>query len=424
MSSQLRALEALGARVAETEARVGANFEFRPRVRAQILRARAARPRSGELGRLLAFAAAGALLATVSIGAILRSQAALSFTFAQGSAPALGAPLRQGSGDAVLKFSDGTKFTLGDDAQLRVVAVDHDGARVVVDHGRARAEIVHRDAARWIVDAGPFEVRVTGTSFDVAWSPESSTFDLKVQSGSVVVTGCSMSAVAVAAGQALQTTCQRVNQPDAAPSPVAELERDAAPVSSFAGSQNAAAPLIRAAAGADAAVEAAPSEPNTAAADAGPSPWVALAAAGRYRDAYAAADMAGFEAVCDRAGADELLTLADAALYAGRGARSRATLLKLREKYPGTTAAGVAAFRLGRAAFDSKGAYAEASQWFRTYLREQPGGGFAREATGRLLELDQLQGNTQGARVLARQYLQVWPSGPHAPLARAILGED
>jgi transmembrane sensor len=424
MSRQHQALEALGARVSETEARVGARSDFKPRVRARLLQSRGARTHSGELWRLAAFTAVGALLATALIVVIQRSQAALSFIFDQGAAPGLGAPLRSSSIDAVLKFSDGTKFTLGADAQLRVVAVDHDGARVVVDHGRARAEVVHRDAARWIVDAGPFEVRVTGTSFDVAWSPESSTFDLRVQNGSVVVSGCSMAAVAVTAGQELKTTCQWANQPDGAPSPVAEIELDAMPVSSGSGSQNAAAPRMRAAAGADAAADAEPSAPIAAAVDAGPGPWVALAAVGRYRDAYAAADAAGFEAVCDRAGADELLTLADAALYAGRGDRSRATLLKLREKYPGTSAAAVAAFRLGRAAFDGKGAYAEASQWFRTYLREQPGGGFSREATGRLLEIDHLQGNAQGARTLARQYLQVWPSGPHAPLARAILGED
>ena len=73
---------------------------------------------------------------------------------------------------ATVRFSDGSAVTLAGASSGRVVALTADGARFAVERGRARFEVVHRARTRWSVAAGPFEVLVTGTAFDVDWTGE------------------------------------------------------------------------------------------------------------------------------------------------------------------------------------------------------------------------------------------------------------
>ena len=75
-------------------------------------------------------------------------------------------------------------------SSARVAARDARGAQVVVERGHARFDVVHRARTRWRVAAGPFEIAVTGTSFDVDW-PASSRHTLVVDlhAGSVIVRG-------------------------------------------------------------------------------------------------------------------------------------------------------------------------------------------------------------------------------------------
>ena len=89
----------------------------------------------------------------------------------------------------------------------------------------------------------------------------------------------------------------------------------------------------------------------------------------------------------------------------------------------GSAAAARAAFQLGRLAFDGSGDYAAARRWFGAYLAEQPGGGFAQEALGRLMEAEQRQGDGEAARRSATRYLAQFPSGAHAALARTLVAE-
>lgn len=150
-------------------------------------------------------------------------------------------------------------------------------------------------------------------------------------------------------------------------------------------------------------------------------PWRELAATGRYREAFAASITAGFDEECERASSADLLVLADAALFSHRSDRALQALMSVRKRFPGSSAAAVAAFKLGVIAFDHHGSYAEAQRWFETYLQERPGGSFAREARGRLMEVDVRSGHVEAARVRAREYLARYPSGPHARVARELL---
>jgi hypothetical protein len=142
--------------------------------------------------------------------------------------------------------------------------------------------------------------------------------------------------------------------------------------------------------------------------------WRDLAARGKYNDALAAAERAGFAQELDRASSPDLAALADAARYAARPALARQALLAQRRRFG---ARGSSAFLLGKIAADQQGG-ADAVRWFETYLREEPGGALAEQALGRILELQ--KGNPATARAAAERYLARYPNGVHAALARSL----
>ncbi len=358
----------------------------------------------------IALAAAIAITAAIVIG--LGRRPPLSF-HAGSDAGREGAWIAAPSDHALpLRFSDGTLVSLGQSARVRVADLDRRGARVILERGQLSASVVHRSETRWRVDVGPFEVRVTGTRFDVAWSPEDETFKLALHEGSVEVTGPVLGERrTVRAGETVVVSCleQKLtiragDEPKGAPS--------------------AAAPPASAVSIAPAREAPAPPLPPQASASASSPPRASyrdLAKSGRYADAVRAAEEEGFGSVCDRAGADDLMALADAARLAGNGARAIEALAAIRRRFPGHPHAATAAFVLGRAAFDQRGAYGEAARWFSLYLQEQPGGSLAREALGRLMECRERSGDRAGAREAAERYLAAYPSGAHADKAKRLL---
>ncbi|HTJ80753.1 MAG TPA: hypothetical protein VL400_03490, partial [Polyangiaceae bacterium] len=95
-----------------------------------------------------------------------------------------------------------------------------------------------------------------------------------------------------------------------------------------------------------------------------------------------------------------------------------------RRRFPGTDAAAVAAYHLGRMAFDGAHAWAEAERWFGVYLAESPGGALAPEALGRSMECADNRGDHARARDLAKRYLAAYPSGAQASLAERLSADE
>ncbi len=145
---------------------------------------------------------------------------------------------------------------------------------------------------------------------------------------------------------------------------------------------------------------------------------------GRYGEAVDAADEEGLASISTNAAVQDLVSLGDAARFAGRPDDADYVLLRLRERFPRDERASLAAFNLGRIAFDIRHSYADAARWFETYLNEQPSGPLAREAAGRLFEALERSGAHTRARAAASRYLQQFPSGPHADLARSITASE
>jgi transmembrane sensor len=416
MGTPLTPLQRLGQRAARTQDRALAAARVTEATKARLLAAPP--PRSKTRSIALASALAAALLAALVL--VLRPSP-LAFDLGPAGAGHVGewiaAPVETA---LLLRFSDGSRVVLDPRSRARVTASFAAGAQLTIERGSLDAAVVHRQDTRWRVDAGPFSVHVTGTHFTVRWDPETEAFAVHLLDGSVLVTGPLLGeGRAVSTGETLDVsvkdarmhlaTSETLTASPPAPSPPAPASSPGAAlaVAEAPSARASASPLV------------APSPPPPSASP----PWRKLASAGRYADAWRGAESEGFDDLCRRASAADLLALADAARFGGGASRAREPLTALRARFPGTREAGLAAFLLGRIAFDQAHAPADAARWFTTYLAEQPGGSFAREAAGRLIEARERTGDSAGAREAARRYLAAYPDGAHAERARSLLDE-
>jgi hypothetical protein len=361
---------------------------------------------------LLMVAAALMICGVVALGG-WRTLRTVSFSTAMGEGQA-GAWLATGSASALpLTFSEGTQLVMAPGSRGRVEGLERTGASFLLERGAVRAHVVHRAGNSWRFLAGPFEVRVTGTALGVDWDPARERFAVRVDEGSVVVSGPNVgeprssampsASTVVRAGQQcvvdLPTRTMRI-------SPIGQDLPIEAEAPADAGVDGLAAPAVPAV-----APPSAPRLPATAAVS-----WIKLDEKGDYDGAYAAALGAGLGSVLRASSSDELLRLAQVARLSGHRDTERQALVTCRRRFPGTERAAVAAYELGRSSSPS-----EASSWFDTYLGEQPSGPLAREASGRLVEARASAGDDRGARDAAARYLARYPDGPHAPLARRVL---
>jgi TolA-binding protein len=306
-----------------------------------------------------------------------------------------------------LHFADGTRFALAPATSARVVSLDDRGAHLVLEKGRALATVVHRRDSQWRVDAGPFQVAVVGTRFDVSWDAATRILELKLEQGAVLVSGGLLGeALEVRAGQRLRAFADdaRVELSGAV-----EAQQEPQPNDDASPPQAPSAEPAR-------AVPAAATPP--ASSSVAPPTWRTLAASGKFRDALAAAEQAGFEAECRRSSGRDLLILGDAARLSGAAARAEQAYEAARKKLPG---GGRASYGLGLVAFDHRGDFLRAARYFEAYLQEQPGGPLRGEATGRLMEAWQRAGRVSNARRVAEQYLSRYPRGPQAARAKQLL---
>jgi transmembrane sensor len=364
-------------------------------------------PRRRTVKRLPAIWTAVALAASVAlaIGGWLhyRHEAPISFdTGTEHASGQVGALLSGlGSEPLPVHFSDGTFVSVSSAALARVTETSSRGASIVLEEGSLSFAVVHRDATLWHVTAGPFTVVVTGTKFDVRWSAGEQTFALDLHEGSVTVLGPS-----------LGPTGRRILSSESLRVSVATKRTDASLPVPSATAETAGAPAAR-----DDGAKTLPGDST----DPGRGSWKQLAVDGRFADALTAAEGEGFDAVSRRASAADLLLLGDTARFAGAPKRAEQAFQLVRARVGGTQEAAMAAFGLGRIAYDERRNYREAARWFQTYLREEPSGRLAREAAGRLIEAQRAAGDLAGARESANAYLAKYPSGPHAGLARTVL---
>jgi transmembrane sensor len=414
MGHEERPLTALGESLVKAQDEQLRRVDLDPG-RARLLDAVARRRERAPARARIAVAMAFAAVATLLCVFIVLPRRPLHFQIAGGAEGRLGDWIAAPAGEALpLRFSDGTVLGLDREARARVVTVGDRGAHVVLERGGIEASVVHREGTRWTLGVGPFEVLVTGTRFHVAWTPETESFRLDLEEGSVRVTGPLVGEQrAISAGQTLTISCKERKLELSSATP-------AAPETAVVAA--ATPPELPAPEPATGAIPSAGAPPAPRSAEAIQRPSLRdLNAQGKYEEALRAAESDGFATTCNRLGSSELMALADAARFAGKPARATDALRALRRRFPGDPRSATAAFLLGRAAFDQRGAYAEAAQLFSLYLAEQPGGSLAREALGRLFECQQRTGDVTSARATAQRYLDTYPTGPHAEQAKSLL---
>jgi hypothetical protein len=349
-----------------------------------------------------------------------------------------------------IRFSDGSEVDMSEGARVHVRAVDEHGARLTLDEGFAHAYVVHAPGARWIFDAGPFLIAVKGTAFGLSWDVSRSRLDVRLENGSVTVSGPVFDTpLALQAGQWLTVRARNVLIRDLSASE-GELEggRGASGSRDDALWSSSGAPLA-AGAGDASTMESVPgaleggrgaspssiarSEPlpgldfgsashsgGGARTGGGSSRhWSAALADGKFGEIFDQAQDLGLDRAFATSAPDDLAALADAARYLRHYDAARGALLAERHRFPNSDQAHAAAFSLGRLA-EAQREPRSALSWFETYLSEVSDGIYASEALGRkMLLVEQLEGR-EAARPLAEMYLRRYPIGTYADPARAL----
>jgi hypothetical protein len=305
-------------------------------------------------------------------------------------------------------FDDGSDVSLAPGSRGRVASTTPAGAEVVLEQGSARVHVQHREGARWIVDAGPFAVKVTGTEFLVAWAADAETLDVWMKTGHVEIDGPVLgSTMGLGAGQHLRARLRdKTVTIDGEPEP-----------EETAHASNAVNPLpgdsTLVVQGGDVTAPAPPATP------AGPT-WSKLVASGDFARVVRDAEGEGVgHAVAARPLAD-LRALGDAGRYAGNPALAKRAYAAIRARFASSGDARTAAFLLGRIAEEQEHASTDALRWYDTYLAEAPGGAFAGDALGRKMVLVSKSQGRDAAKPLAARYLQRFPAGPYAAAARDL----
>jgi len=359
---------------------------------------------------------------------------------------------------ANLRFSDGSDVAASPSARLRVDSVQARGARVLLEDGVARANITHRENTNWMFVAGPFDVRITGTTFTLAWDAADQVLDLTLHEGSVeVASPLGASHIKVKTGQhfhasvtegtmqLLAADAEHVAPEVEAGQQLAAADQAQEAEHSKAGNRTQRAQRGRAArlahrraksaerraarsAGRDDSARTerdhdqddAEEDRGAAGLQLAAASYADLVRAGAFEQVVTAATQAGLARTLAHNSAEDVRALADAARYLHRTELAVRSLTVLRARFPGSHHSAAAAFLLGRTYENAEQAQAS-RRFYELYERESPSGEFAAEAlAGRMRTVASLEGESAG-RAIAQQYLQRYPRGVHAKTARQLL---
>jgi transmembrane sensor len=321
-----------------------------------------------------------------------------------------------------VRVSNGTVIDMAPRSRARLLEFDSKGTHVLLEYGRANVRVARRPGAGFKLSVGPFLIRVTGTRFDVRWNPDQDEFKLYLTEGHLEVSGCVFGqGYRMKAGQRVYASCKsgRFELTEGSPQEAEELAMRETVNSNSVSKPRASLPETARPAAKRGVIG--PTRQVSTSAPGRALTWRTLAKQGKYVQAFALAEAAGFESQCALANATDLWMLADAAHFAGAVKNEAYALKLLRNRFPETSLAALAAYSLGRLEFDTRGSYRKSAQWFEVYLQEEPSGPLTREAKGRLIEASFRAGDVARARQLAVAYLRDYPSGPHVGLAKNLL---
>jgi len=318
-------------------------------------------------------------------------------------------------------FSDESSLGIEASAKIKVLGTDAHGAQVAVSDGSIDVMVKPRRNSSWRFEAGPFSILVKGTSFRLGFDAAKGRMDLNMKTGVVEVLGPREDrALTLRAGESLQLFA---NPPREAPvaTPVRVTQETLRPEAQT--TLPLATPVEAAQASRVVAKHAIPGSRlamHDGALASHSLSWSDLIAKGDFSAVVQDAERRGLDVTLARGSAQDLITLADAARYTKKYETARQALLALRARFAGSNRAKDAAFFLGRLSEVGPAPSGAALTWYDTYLAEADRGPYASEALGRKLTL--LVGKDPArAHKVARSYLQRFPQGNQAELARSVV---
>ncbi len=331
-------------------------------------------------------------------------------------------------------FADGSQITLNANTAMRVVRADVDEVYIDLSQGEIDAMINSGGETRWTMHAGPYRMTVLGTSFTANWTSSEMVLDVTVHKGVVLVQGAGLNdhGIKLAAGDVLHANGKR--RLVSLNTITRQHDTDA---------QSWSSSIDRSAVGTpDQDRQADPKSELTIRPDsrsrgklpshhgrslrrspAGQPTWIELYQQDRYGEAIDRAKAQGLDQLMRTSSKRDLWYLADAARNAGQLATATNILTTYRRRFSRSPKAHLAAFLLGRIAFEHRRNPARAARWFKTYLNEAKNGPLAEEALGRLMVAYDEGGAATQAQKTARQYLSRHPKGSYAKLAKYIAGD-
>lgn len=385
--------------------------------RALVVRARLSRRTRWFPVRSAALAAALCVVVFGAARILERRSSALSYAVEDGRVERGGAIEAAPARQARLKFSDGTEVRFGAGSKASLRSVDDHGALVSFADGEAHVDVVHRPGARWLFEAGPFAINVTGTAFTVAWRAGEEQLDVHMERGSVAVSGpLSDGPIVLRSGQHLivrvhqrETVIRDSDEPVTSPAFAATAELGTGEVPTAAA--RALVPRVRSTALSSRSVATIPARDQD---------WATELANGDFEAIVRQAENGGLEACLAEVSSRDLSSLGDAARYARHNDVARRALVAQRRRFPQSDAAHDGAFLLGRID-EAEQSRSHALEWYERYLREMPNGTYASEALGRRMNLTQQLFGEDRARDVAEEYLLRFPQGAYAERARALV---
>lgn len=334
---------------------------------------------------------------------------ALTYQLNGGSVVEGGYLREAGSTGMKVQFNEGSECALSPGTRGQIRSVDKTGARLGIERGTASFKITKSPGRRWLVDAGPFEVTVTGTVFTVSWDPMGEEFDLNLRHGSVLIRG------PVSAGEIALRSGQRL---------VVNLARGESVISEIPSETAASEPVAPVAPSSEpqpTAEKPAMPSPTSLSKTGGERRWSEQLARGHWDRILAEANRMGIDNALAKASSEDLFALADAARYRRNPELARSALLAEQRRFPNSGRALDAIFLLGRVEELREQGDAQAVARYNEYLTRAPAGPFVGEALGRKMTLtDRLQGPAK-ARPVAEEYLRRFPKGNYAGAARTLL---
>jgi transmembrane sensor len=265
-----------------------------------------------------------------------------------------------GADPTSIDLPDGSRVVLRPSSRARLTSARRTSIRLDVDRGEVEVEATHVEGRTFVVGAGPYEVHVVGTHFDVRRDPAGQV-TVRVDRGVVEVASTS------GAGATRRLSAGE----------------------QWSGPDDLSAPTLPAPA----------------------SPPVAPVAVSDLP--AAAAPPAAPPSMRREESARELFDDAQHARAAGHPAEAARAFDRLRRTFPHDAHAALAAFELGRLRLDTLGDPRGAEEALRDAIALGPASPFREDAESRRVEALNRMGDAAGCAAARDAYLARWPNGTY-----------